>query len=100
MSAILHKAVSDLGLISHGKLSVTGAGGTWPHRRYWFYLGFFCQPLQRPQDPETYFQLAVPQDAIAIESNANFDVIVGMDVLKTCDMAFNRSGEFTITIYK
>ncbi|MDX2143686.1 MAG: hypothetical protein SFV19_10050 [Rhodospirillaceae bacterium] len=102
MSAISHNAVSQLGLTSHGKLDVTGAGGTWPHRRYWFYLGFFCKPLGRPHDEngETYFQLALPQDAIAIESNAGFDVIVGMDILKRCDMNFSRSGEFTITIYQ
>lgn len=98
MSSITRKAISEMDLISHGKRMVMGSGGTWEHKRYCFYLGVFCRAQHRPES-ETYYQLADPQDAVDIDDNARFDVIIGMDILKRCDMSFHRSGEFSITIY-
>ncbi len=89
-----------MGLHSHGKEWIKGSGGDHVHKRYYFHLGFFCKnmTLLEEDPPETYYQLSDLFSAVDIEDNANFDVIVGMNILRHCDLEFKRNGDFKVII--
>lgn len=97
MTCITHKAIRSNGLISYGKRPVMTGTGLNHHRRYAFHMSLNCESV----DPfgngsPTIYVLPEPQDAVDLADNYNFDVIIGMNILKHCDMMFRKDGTFTI----
>jgi hypothetical protein len=100
ITAITERAAVENGLVSHSLSSIVSGGGTRLHRHFSFFLSVECVSVE-PGDAHprsTIYVLPEPQDAIEIEDNQMFDVIVGMNILKRCDMQFDRYGKFIIEI--
>jgi len=100
------KVVSALGLVSVGKMQVQGVGPNASyHNAYIFHVAFLLPviaPGQAPV-PGTMIQVQVHCLAAPIYGaelpipNANFDVLLGMDVLATGSLKIEGNGSFSFS---
>lgn len=98
VSGVGPRIVTELGLESHGKKRLRSATEERFVPYYLFRMGFYTtDQVFEPQRAS----LALPfvfedVDGFGWTGSADFDVIVGMDVLSQCDIAFERTGRSRI----
>ena len=69
------------------------------HYLYWAQIGFWANGTHDSAlEVRTYYSLPLPTEVIDIADNANFDGIIGMDVLQRCDVLFERTGDFEVRL--
>jgi hypothetical protein len=83
--------IRKLGLLSYGKRVLKSAGDEAPVPYFMFRLGLFPDqsgPLADPRVPFVFADL----DGFGWTRDADFEAILGMDVLRQCDLQMDRSG--------
>lgn len=94
VSGVGPRVVEALALGTHGKKRLRSATEERFVAYYLFRVGFYT--TEQMTDPDR-MDLALPYvfddlDGFSWVGTADFDVIIGMDVLSQCEMRFDRSG--------
>lgn len=94
VSGVGPRIVAALGLESHGKKRLRSATEERFVAYYLFRVGFYtteqvAEPERSAQELPYIFEDA---DGFSWMGSADFDVIIGIDVLSQCEMDFERSG--------
>jgi hypothetical protein len=99
VSGIGPRAIESLGLTSYGKSRLRSATDEAFVSYFVFRLGFYTS-AQRDAAGHGAEELPFvfdDLDGFSWMRDADFDVIVGMDVLSRCDMTFSRNGRGSIS---
>lgn len=98
VSGIGPRVIADLGLISYGKGRLKSATEEVAADYYLFRVGLFTTDQSAAIHEQNNVMPYVfdEVDGFTWKNPADFDAILGMDVLSQCDLAFSRSGMCTI----
>lgn len=93
-SLICRRFTKELALVPIGKKPLVTARGIDLAERYEFRIGFLLTDVCRPPRP-----FIIDDDLIGSEfyDHANFDVIIGMDVLRTGELLLRRDYGFSFS---
>lgn len=89
-SGVCSKIIENLGLRSHTKRPLVVATEERLVDYFLFRLGLF-QPSQS-EDAVQFPYVFAETDGFGIRDSGHFDIILGMDVLKQCDLHVSRTG--------
>lgn len=94
-TCITQRLVARFGLRPVTKMLVSTAG-SFPERRpaYEFSLGLFCMVERAGATETTLYVPDLPWVAPSFQDNANFDVLIGMDLLSRGRLGFEPDGSF------
>ncbi len=93
-SLITRRFADALSLPLHGKHPLVTARGTDMVNRYAFRLGFPLPDIWSVDRPYILGDELIGSEFV---DHASFDVIVGMDVLRTGELVLRRDGSFSFT---
>jgi hypothetical protein len=109
-TCLSHKAIETLGLQPVGKVQVHGVAGIAEHNSYLFKIGFpfmFAPNIPLPPDlpppqpgelPSTLHTLEVVLQGSEFDAtNANFDILLGMDVISTGCLVVSGNGTYGLS---
>ena len=95
-SAISHGVISQLGLRPHEKRHLRVATEDRLVEYYFFRIGLFPDlGVNNPASAALPFVFA-ELDGFGMRNASEFDVIIGMDVLRQCDFQFDRRGHWQL----
>ncbi|MEZ5710157.1 MAG: hypothetical protein R3E02_12300 [Blastomonas sp.] len=105
-TVISKTAISEQNLVRIGHMQFAGIHGPQTHTRYLCGIGLWANRIDAGQsyydsepDTRTLFLLEEPIEIVDMEPNANFDLILGWDVLKQFSFSFDmktRSFELVV----
>jgi predicted aspartyl protease len=93
-SGITRNIANSLGLVGRGKRPLGSARGEVQAERYLFRIGLDGE--QQESQPTYPF---IFEDVIGFELTASlyFDALIGMDILRQCDLLVKRDGTFRLS---
>lgn len=95
VSGVGPRVIAGLGLKSYGKNRLKSATDELFVAYYLFRLGLYGEdgaPADVPRLPYVFDDL----DGFSWSRQADFDVILGMDILRQCDLSMDRSGHCSL----
>jgi hypothetical protein len=94
VSGISKTIASRLGLVGRGKKPIVGVRGMEQVERYLFRMGFVIGNEQSLSDGAPPYVLDGDVFGIEFAETENFDVLIGMDIIRTGDLSLSHHGEF------
>lgn len=97
-SVLSRSVIQDLRLLRVGHMQFSSLHGPQTHSRFLASIGFWARRVSAEDDSIAFdlaevslFQLEDPVELVDMADNANFDLILGFDVLKHLSFSFDRS---------
>lgn len=102
ITCVLPHVVRENFLVSRGLVDMTSGNGSFQHMSYLIRLGIWCEKVVEVAgelDVErTLYQIPGDHIAAEIQTNAWFDVIIGMDIISQHTLSFTRGGQFVFNL--
>jgi hypothetical protein len=99
-SVLSHSVIAQQKLIRTGHMQFAGIHGPQTHSRYLAGIGLWAKrvdnhnQMSRFQDAElSLFTIEQPFEVVDMQDNANFDLIIGFDVLKSFSFSFDHASQ-------
>ena len=96
-SGIGARIINELALTSYGKRFLKSATDEGPVSYYLFRIGLFESIGSEPADAVQLPHIFPGLDGFSWSRHADFDVILGMDVLRHCDFSMTRDGRCVLS---
>lgn len=91
-SGVKQSVARSLGLVGLGKRPLGSAGGEVQAERYLFSLGLRGSATSAPSFPFIFEEVM----GFELKASFQFDALIGMDILRQCDLAIERNGRFRL----
>ena len=94
ISGITRRVAEGLGLRGIGKRPLSSAQGEGQAERYLFRVGLM--PARGGNEPPSFPFIFEEVIGFELTNNFQFEALLGMDILRQCDFAMDRSGRCSI----